>query len=105
MRSIVILAVVPLAACATTSTADLRQLPVAGTYKSAKAPDVLAACLADNMNKWGAPSVYKAGDETTVSFTSEGNTMLLFTIRPGSTIEVRRATGLVTYKEKTEACL
>ena len=105
MRAGLILVSVALGGCATTSTTDLRHTSVAATFKSAKPPAELAACLAEGLNQWGAPAIYSANGSTTVSFTTDGNTLLLFDISPDGGVTVRRATGVVSFREKTEACL
>jgi hypothetical protein len=93
-----------LAGCATTSTADLRQTPIVATYASAKPAAEVAACLAEALTKWGSPSVYVAGADTAVSFTTAGNTMLLFLIGPGGQTTVRRAGALVDFRSKSVPC-
>lgn len=94
-----------LAGCATTSTADLRKLPVAETYRTTKPPQEVAQCLAENLTRLGAPSIYQAYDGLAVSFTTEGNTMALFVIGPDGTVTVRRASAILPYREKTAGCV
>jgi hypothetical protein len=105
MRAVQILGLLALAGCATTSTTDLRRVAVSASYKTSKPAAVVAACFAEGLTKWGAPSVYPTDAGTAVSFTTAGNSLLLIDIAAGGKVTVRRANGLVSFRQGVEACL
>ncbi|WP_374650341.1 hypothetical protein [Rhizorhabdus sp.] len=94
-----------LAGCATTSTADLRKLPVTETFQTRRAAPIVAQCLAESLNNLGDPSIYATAMGTAVAFTGAGNTLALFEINGSGLLEVRAPMFIQRYREKTEACL
>ncbi|MHA3791446.1 hypothetical protein [Sphingomonas sp. YL-JM2C] len=91
-------------ACATITTSDVRQRAPTATYQTSKPANAVAQCLAENLGKFGNPSIYSTSAGLAVAFNLEGSTILLIDIENGGTVIVRR-TGIMAYKRETEACL
>lgn len=93
-----------LAACATTSTGDLRTSQPSATFTTKKEIRSVAACLAESLGRWGSPSIYDIPEGVAVSFTKKGNTLLLFDLSRGGQVIARRLPP-VTFRAQTEQCL
>lgn len=88
----------------TTTPAELKSREIVGTFQTNKPASTVAACLAENFSRLGAPLILDHGEGKQVSFNHDGSTVLMFTIAAG-TVSVQRANSLLAYREKTAACV
>ncbi len=103
MRILLILAALPLAACATPATAGEPD----ATYTSAKAPAEIAACIADAMRVRPKVKSLDGGGLSVVRKNNFGMAMVRWDIRPtatGSTVEFNDRIGINSGREKAERC-
>lgn len=105
MKQLVPLALAAALAACTTSGADLRSRPVVAVYPSHRAPADIAACLAESVQMIGAPSVYRSGADTVVSFRQAMATTALFIIAPDGTTSVHRVNRLVPHRAAAARCI
>lgn len=103
----VMLSPMALAACATSASMETKT-PVA-TYTSAKAREVVTECLLDRLttdNRTG--TVQRHADHNVITFGGMLGVVLSFTVRDaddGSTVEMRRLSGVTPGRTAAETCI
>lgn len=92
-----------LAACSTTSIADLQQRAPAAHWSTSRAPADVANCLVEQLGHLGAPLVREDGTARIVSFTIENDTTAIFRAEPGQ-LDARILSGIIPFRRKAAAC-
>lgn len=108
MRTAAMFSALLIAGCSTTTAGHLSR-PPQHSWPSTKAMPELEQCLARGLSWISNPSVVHGPEETTLSWSSAGNTYFVLTLRPsdaGSLIEARSQFGLGgRMRRSIETCL